>query len=124
MYSGAEDAVIENASREIVERAQFLLRLEAPRAAKNFARQRWALLSQSKSPDSPTASTAEQQKERWAAVVQELHANHKINSIFEYRRRAAEKKSSQLTVTEQLLRFLQVRYNKDGPHLSLRPTAF
>ena len=56
-------------------------------------------------------------------MVKELHANHKIKSIFEYRRRAAEKKNSQLTITEQLLRFLQVSHRHDPMSLLSIPSV-
>lgn len=112
IYSGAEDAVIDKTSKEIVEKAQFLLRIDVPRMAKSSARKRWALMSQFQrakdGADAASSLAPGGSKDRWAAVVSELHASYKIKSIFEYRRRASEKKkNAKLTVTERLLRFLQ-----------------
>lgn len=110
IYSGAEDVVIEKTSKEIVEKAQFLLGLDAPCAARTSARKRWTALQQSgkaKVEGPPNA------KETFAALAHELHAAHKIQTIFEYRRKAADKKKKgSLTVSERLLRFLQTSHFK------------
>jgi len=104
IYSGAEDAVIARTSKEIVEKAQFLLSLDTPLRAINAAHQRWALMAKY----GKAHAAGDNHEEKWAAVVNELHAAYKIKSMFDYRRKAAEKKrTTHRTITERLLRFLQ-----------------
>jgi hypothetical protein len=114
LYEGAEDAVVEAAAKEVVERAQFLLELPPPSSSSAAAgRARGLSLSGSlaAAPPAPVAGGDVNKEGQWAAVVEELHASSPtIMEVFAHRRREAERmQASQLTTTERVLRFLQVR---------------
>jgi len=111
LYEGAEDAVVEAAAKEVVERAQFLVNLP-PSSWFSVARARALFLLRGMSAVLPASSAGDANKEgQWAAVVKELHASSPtIMHLSAQRRREAERvQASQLTTTERVLRFLQVR---------------
>lgn len=108
LYDGAEDAVVDAAAAEVVERAQFLL--IQPPAASCFPVRRTRTLSHHQAPPAapvPGGATEGQ----WAAVVEELHASSpSILEVFAQRRTEAQREhlARLCSTTERVLRFLQV----------------